>query len=92
MGETLTADRDSLVLRESTKACGFWIYTTTHPLSAVMAPGYFDALGEHGLRRHDRIEVTASRDKEKAEYARLVVTRADKTEGIAVTLLSRGVD
>ncbi len=91
MDTTLTADRDSLVLRESTKACGFWVYTTTHPLSAVLSPNYFDGLVEHGVRRHDRIEVTASRDKEWAEYARLAVSRADKTEGIAVTLLSRGV-
>lgn len=87
MAETMKADKDALVLREPTKACGFWVYTTRHPLSAVLAEGYFDGLIEHGIRRHDRIEVTASCDQEKAEYARLAVTRASKNEGVAVEVL-----
>ena len=71
------------------RGAALWILTTSHPMRSVLRKGYFETVAEHGLRRHDRIWVSASAAAEMAEYATLVVTAAATpgAGGIAVRRL-----
>lgn len=55
MAEQLRADGREFSLRHN--ACGLseWVYNSPHPLLDLMAPGYFEGVRTHGLRRGDKI-------------------------------------
>jgi hypothetical protein len=57
----------------------YWSLSTTQPLKAVLAPGFFNEWATHNLRRHDRVTVTASALAPEPELAELIVTAADKS-------------
>ena len=83
---------ESLERAADGRGAALWILTTPHPLNSVLRKGYFGTVAEHGLRRHDRIWVSASETENAAEYATLVVTRAHpvRAGGIAVKRLRDG--
>lgn len=74
------------------RGAALWILTTPDPLNSVLRKGYFGTAAAHGLRRHDRIRVSASATGDAAEYATLVVTAAgpSRKAGIAVKPLQDG--
>ena len=70
------ANRQHLETVVSGRGFNEWHYKTRDSLDAVMAPAYFDSASEHGLRRHDLIEVLASSEAPASERAVLEVTQA----------------
>ena len=63
----------------------FFSYVTAHALTDVLAPGYFNLM-RGGLERFDRIEITASAEREP-EHATLIVTDASPSGGATVEVL-----
>ena len=74
------------------RGAALWILTTPQMLNGVPRKGYFGTVAARGLRRHDRIRVSASATGDAAEYATLVVTAAGSARkaGIAVKRLQDG--
>lgn len=69
---------EHLEMLTSARQANLFALTVSDPLSRVLQAGFMDRFCEHGLRRHDRIMLTASALAPEAEFAWLVVESNEK--------------
>jgi hypothetical protein len=78
-----------LELVKDSKFSAIWVLSSTAPLSAMMTEHYWQRFAERGLKRHDRIMVSASINEPESEYADVIVQRVAGRRVTNVLLLSQ---
>ena len=74
-------------LSENGDAFCLWGFETPYPMKIVLGAGFFKTINRHGLRRNDRILITAEANSLEPEHATLIITSSFIGGEITVAVL-----